>query len=63
MTVSGCPEKPELASPWATGVARDREDEKTVPTEAIGSILAGEQKAKMKIAVDKIDAFIDGNSG
>lgn len=39
-----------LASSWAIGVAPDVKDEKTVPTEAVGIILAGGREGKMEIA-------------
>jgi hypothetical protein len=35
----------------SAGVARDGKDEKTAPTEAIGSILAGDREGKMETLV------------
>jgi hypothetical protein len=40
-----------LAPSWAAGIVRDGNDEKIVPTEAVGSMLAGGWEGKMKILV------------
>jgi hypothetical protein len=45
------PEGAGLAPSWPAGVARDGKNEKTVATEAIGSILAGDLEGKMEILV------------
>jgi hypothetical protein len=45
---------PDEAGPtpwWAAGATRDGKDEKTVPTEAVGCILAGDREVKMEILV------------
>ena len=47
-------EKTGLAPSCPAGVARDRKDEKTAPTEARGSILARSQESKMEILVEHI---------
>ena len=44
-------EEAGLAPSWATGIVRDEYDEKMVPTEAVGSMLAGGWEGKMKILV------------
>jgi hypothetical protein len=43
------PEEAGLAPSWPAGVARDGKDEKTAPTEAMGSILAGGREGEMEI--------------
>jgi len=43
------PEEAGLAPSWPAGVARGGKDEKTVPTEATGSMLAGGREGKMEI--------------
>jgi len=42
---------PDLHAWRVTGVARDGQDEKTAPTEAMGSILEGSREAKTEIPV------------
>ena len=43
------PEEVGLAPSWAAGVVRDGKDEKMVPTEAVGCMLAGGREGKMEI--------------
>jgi hypothetical protein len=45
------PEEAWLAPSWASGIVRDGSDEKMVPTEAVGSMLAGGWEGKMEILV------------
>ena len=49
LLVSPYPEEARLAPSWPAGVAGDGKNEKTVPMEAIGSILAGDREGKMEI--------------
>jgi hypothetical protein len=47
---------PEALGPspsWAVAVVRDGEDEKMVPTEAVGCKRAGSGEAKMQILVNR----------
>ena len=43
------PEEAGLAPSWAAGIVRDGKDEKTVPTEAVGRMLARGQEGRMEI--------------
>ena len=47
------PEEGELAHSWAPGGGRDAKDEKTAPTEVIGSILAGGWDGKNGILAER----------
>ena len=46
------PEEAGLAPSWPAGAARDGTDERTAPTEASGSILAGGREGKMEILAE-----------
>ncbi len=43
------PEEVGLAPSWAAGVVGDGKDEKVVPTEAVGCMLAGGREGQMEI--------------
>ena len=45
------PEEVGLAPSWAAGVVRDEKNEKMVPTEAVGCMLAATGKANWKFRV------------
>jgi hypothetical protein len=47
------PEELGLSPSWAVAVVRDGEDEKMVPTEAVGCKQAGSREAKMQILVNR----------
>jgi hypothetical protein len=52
------PEEAGLAPSWPAGFARDRNDERTAPTKAIGSILAGAREGKMEIPDKQIPILL-----
>jgi hypothetical protein len=51
-----------LAPSWPAGVARDGKSGKTAPTEAIGSIVAGDREGKEDHAsAEGTDAEVEGD--
>jgi hypothetical protein len=48
------PEAVRLASGWAAGVAGDRKDEETAPTEAVACIISVGQEAITEILAEQL---------